>query len=179
MKDGQVPQKKNSYFLIQQIKEGKRAPETLKKRERQDCVELLELDGYSPNELALFFDVTPKTISRDLNQIFERNDVSRDPKFVDRIVGQFTRDQDNHKNFHMRLARNKDKTIPAAVKLLAEHYAEQVEINKIKVLLLLGRLPYQPQRAVIQHKEVPSMPPAVNILPVSVKSKKEEDGKSN
>ena len=180
MKDGQMSQKKNQYLLIQQIKEGKRDPKTVKKRERLDCVELLELDGRSLNELALFFDVSSKTISRDLDVIFERNDVSRDPRFVDRIVGQFIRSQDNHKSFHMRIARSKDKDIPTAVKLLAEYYASQAGINKIKVLQSLGRLPYQPQRAIIQHKEAPSMPPMVNILPVSAKPKKEdEDGKSS
>lgn len=61
------------YKVLKQIKEGNIEARSLSKETRQECVEVLTLEGYSVSSIAQLLDRSEKTIKRDLEDIWQRN----------------------------------------------------------------------------------------------------------
>ena len=91
--------------IIQRLKDKTLNPEALTKAERQQCVEALLLEGYSPSQIAQLVDRNEKTIKRDLADIRQRNALTPSLDLARQLIGNFLIKVEAHQTRLMRLAR--------------------------------------------------------------------------
>jgi len=135
-----------TFSLIQKIKDGAIAPETLDKELRQRCVEVLLGEGYTIAAMAQVLKRSEKTIKRDLEDIRERNAISPDIDLAKKIIGEAVMYARINRDYLMKLARTKEASV--AEKAQSEYYAFKVLIELMSKLQTLGYLPSKPQAIV-------------------------------
>jgi len=151
MSENNVPQEKEEQpilCLIQDIKDGGVAPETLTKDLRQSCVEVLLGEGYTIAAMARVFRRSDKTIKRDLEAIRERNAITPDIELATKIVGEMLMYARIHRDQLMKLARSKEASV--SEKSNAEYLAFKVFSELVSKFQSLGYLPQKPQSVVGQ-----------------------------
>lgn len=129
--------------IIQGVKDGTRDPKSLTKDERQQCVEVCILEGYSVNQIAQLFSCSEKTVRRDVVDIRKRNALTPDIEFVKQAVGELYSKGINHHGYLMRLARSKEASV--AEKTQAEYAAWKVLKDIFEKLQFVGYVPLRPQ----------------------------------
>jgi len=153
--------------VIQQIKDGNLDPSTLKKKLRQQCVEVFLSQGYQASAIQQIFKVSYKTILRDIDDIFEKNKVLPDQSLVPRLVGEFMVNCRNQISSLKRLANNTKASVSERAQ--AEYSAFLILDGMIRRLQAVGYV--QPETHNINHKIEAFKPAVFNIHPVSSKSK--------
>jgi len=135
-----------TFSLIQKIKDGIVAPETLIKDLRQRCVEVLLGEGYTVGALAQVLKRSEKTIRRDIEDIRERNAISPDINLAKKIIGEMLMYGRVHRDHLMKLARTKEASVSERAQ--AEYCAAKVFTDMVGKLQTLGYLPMKPQAIV-------------------------------
>ena len=129
---------RDPVFLIQKIRTGEIEPEKdITTEERQECVEVLKLEGQSNASIAGFLKRDLKTIQRDLKAIWKKH--SEDPTHENALylVAEFlAKARANHENL-VRLAREGDHE----VKVNAARYVGEALRETVKMLQSLGYMP--------------------------------------
>ena len=144
MSDPGVHTDKPVLTLIQQIKDGSVHSSTLTKEQRQQCVEVLLLEGYSVPQIAQILDRSEKTIKRDCADIRMRNALNPSPDLARQLIGHFFMKWEAHQVSLARLARSKEGSV--AERAQAERHAWDVLKGGIELLQSLGYLPQRPQQ---------------------------------
>lgn len=134
------------FSLIQQIKDGTVAPETINKELRKRCVDVLQGEGYSVSTMAQLFQKSEKTLKRDLDAIWDDGKLKPAVELAKKIIGEFVAFARIHRSHLMRLARSKDAS--TAEKAQSEFFAFKVFVELIAKLQTLGYLPTKPQAIV-------------------------------
>ena len=134
------------FTLIQQIKDGTIAPETLIKDLRQRCVEVLLGEGCTPASMAQILKRSEKTIKRDIEDIRERNALTPNLNLAKKIIGEMVMYARLNRDYLMKLARTKDASV--AEKAQSEYYAFKVLTELITKMQSLGFLPSKAQAIV-------------------------------
>lgn len=132
--------------IIQDIKDGRIAPDVIDKDLRQRCVEVFMAEGYSVSSMAQLFNKTEKTIKRDIEAILDEKKVGPSMELAKRIVGEIIAYGHIHRDHLMRLARTKDASV--AEKSQAEYLAARVGFELISRMQSLGYLPSKPTAVV-------------------------------
>ena len=132
--------------LIQQIKDGLVAPDSIDKDLRQQAIEVLMAEGYAVASMAQVFKKCDKTIRRDLEEIRQRHELVPDAGLAKRIIGEMLVFARGHRDHLMRLARTKDTSV--SEKAQAEYLAARVTMELVDKLQSLGYLPNQPKTVV-------------------------------
>ncbi|HBG62033.1 MAG: hypothetical protein A2Y03_06540 [Omnitrophica WOR_2 bacterium GWF2_38_59] len=132
--------------IIQHIKDGRLDPKTINKDLRQQCVEVLLLEGYGVSSLAQIFIRSDKTIRRDIEEIRERNAISPKADLARKIIGEMVVNARNHQGYLMRLARSQGASV--SEKGQCEYLAALVLFQNVSKLQSLGYLPSQPKTVV-------------------------------
>lgn len=135
-----------TYALIQQIKDGTVAPETLTKDLRQRCVEVLLGEGYTVASMAQILKRSEKTIKRDIENIREQNAITPNLNLAKKIIGEMVMYGRIHRDRLMKLARTKEASV--AEKSNAEYLAFKVFVELVAKLQSLGHLSTKPQAIV-------------------------------
>ena len=129
--------------LIQDIHSGIYDASLLDKATRQQCVEVFIAEGYTHAQLAQLLKCSEKTISRDMQEIRQKNSIAPSLEFAKETVGELITKARLHASYLMRLARDKDS--PAPSKAGAEFLAWRVIKELTEKLQTLGYLPLKPQ----------------------------------
>lgn len=129
--------------IIQGVKDGTRDPKSLTKDERQQCVEVCILEGYSVAQIAQLFSCSEKTVRRDVIDIRKRNALTPDIEFVKQVVGELYSRGVNHHGYLMRLARSKEASV--SEKTQAEYAAWKVLKDVFEKLQSVGYVPLRSQ----------------------------------
>lgn len=132
--------------LLQQIKDGRIAPGAIDKEARQQCIELLDAEGYTYSQMAQVLKCSEKTIARDMKDIRRRNELSPNVEFAKQLIGEMFNKAMNHHAYLMRLGRMKDASI--SEKMQSEFAAWKVLKELIEKLQSLGYLPQKPQELI-------------------------------
>lgn len=132
--------------LIQNIQSGAVDPKGLNKEERQQCVEVLYLEGYSVSELAQILNRNERTVKRDLDEIRRRTAISPNAELAKQFIGEMVQIARLRQGRLERLAKTKDATV--LEKGQAEYLAWKVQKEMIEKLQSLGYLPLRPQEIV-------------------------------
>lgn len=132
--------------VIQKIKDGQIAPETIDKELRQQCIEVFLGEGYSVSSIAQIFKKCDKTIRRDIESIRERNALVPDIDLAKKTIGEMVMYMHIHRGHLMRIARSKDASV--SEKAQAEYLAARVGMEMIAKLQTLGFLPLKPQEII-------------------------------
>lgn len=130
--------------IIQEVKAGSLNPKTLFREERQRCVEVLTAEGLTESAIAQVFELSDRTIRRDLADIRQKNSLSPNIDFAKQFVGDLFTKAKNHHGYLMRLARSATATV--GEKVGAELAAWKVLKEVIEKLQTLGYLPSVPQK---------------------------------
>lgn len=149
MSENNILQEKDEqpiFSLIQQIKNGSVAPETLTKELRQCCVEVLLGEGYSVATMAQVLKRSDKTIKRDIEDIRERNAITPDINLAKKIIGELVMYARINRDHLMKLARIREASV--SEKAQAEYLAFKVLAELVGKLQTLGYLPSKPQAIV-------------------------------
>jgi len=134
------------YKILKQIKEGLLQAKDLSKEMRQECVEVLALEGYSASSIAQLLDRSEKTIKRDLEDIWQRNARRPTPEIALQLIAEFISKSKSKSEHLMRLARSNEGELQERIN--AEHLAWQIENETAQRLQSLGYLPQAPQKVV-------------------------------
>ncbi len=132
--------------LIQDVKDGRVAPENIDKDLRQQCIEVFLAEGYTTSSIAQIFKKNDRTIRRDLEDIRARNAITPDIDLAKKTIGEMVVYMHTHRAYLMRLARSKDASI--AEKAQAEYLAARIGIELVARLQTLGFLPLKPQEII-------------------------------
>lgn len=132
--------------LIQNIQSGVVDPRGLSKEERQQCIEVLYLEGYSVSELAQILNRNERTVKRDLDEIRRRTAIAPNAELAKQFVGEMVAVARLRQGRLERLAKTKDATV--LEKGQAEYLAWKVQKEMIEKLQSLGYLPLKPQEIV-------------------------------
>jgi len=152
MSDNMEPDAKpeTALGLIKKIQSGQLNSGLLTKEQRQQCVEVLFLEGAtSQSSLAELFQVTDKTIRRDLADIRAKNELHTSPEFVSQISGEFVIRARIHSTHLMKLARESKASVGERAQ--AEYYASMVYRDMISTLQSLGYLPRVTANILVTH----------------------------
>jgi transposase len=132
--------------LLQEINSGITDPKILNKQDRQLCVEMLVSEGYTHFQIAQVLKCSEKTISRDMKDIRQHNELTPNLEFAKQFVGEVFQKAMNHHNYLMRLARMKDASI--SEKMQSEFAAWKVLKEWTERLQSLGYLPSKPTEVI-------------------------------
>ncbi|VVB63384.1 Uncharacterised protein [uncultured archaeon] len=132
--------------LIQQIKDGLVASDTVDKDLRQQCVEVLLGEGCSLATMAQIFKKCEKTIRRDIEEIRDRNAISPNIDLAKKLIGELLMYARIHRDYLMRLSRTRDVSVYERAQ--SEYYAHRVEMELVEKLQTLGYLPLKPKTIV-------------------------------
>jgi hypothetical protein len=144
--NAQSNQEQPILALIQDIKDGRVAPETIDKGLRQECIEVFLAEGYTTSSIAQIFKKNDRTIRRDMEDIRAKNAVTPDIDLAKKTIGEMVVYMHTHRAYLMRLARSKDASL--SEKAQAEYLAARVGIELIAKLQTLGFLPLKPQEII-------------------------------
>lgn len=106
--------------------------------DRQDIVEYLVSDGRPTAEIALFLDLSVRTVERDREKIREKNTLRRDAGLSDRLLGQVLAEADVNVQKLWRIAGGKN--VDARVKVEALGRAADIRIKSVELIHNLGHL---------------------------------------
>ena len=109
--DSQNPQELDGMpilDLIMKIKAGAVNPKLLYKGTRQLCVETMFVEGYHISKIAGLFQVSDRTIRRDIADIRERNAVAPSPEMTRALLGELVANSRYHSASLRRIARRED-----------------------------------------------------------------------
>lgn len=138
----QNPEDQPILTLIQRIKDNLFDPKFLTKDQRIQCVEILLGEALTEAAIAQILKVSTKTITRDIQNLRERNALTPNINFAKQIIGDLVHKARLHHGYLMRLARNREISGPAKVQ--AEFSAWRVLSELIERLQSLGYLPQRP-----------------------------------
>jgi IS30 family transposase len=150
--------------IISDLKNGAVSPDALDKTTRQNCVEVLIGEGYSPPQIAKIMKKTDRTIRRDLEDIRGRNALSPDLEYAKRFIGEVVVSARNHHKHLMRLARTPDATVTE--KIQGEAAAWKVLKELVEKMQTLGYLPLKPQEVIghFLHQAEPDTIEEINAM---------------
>lgn len=134
------------FKIIQEIKEGKREAKDLSKEQRQECVDSLDLQGYSISQIAQALNRSEKTIRRDMQDVKARRSVRPSLELATQIVGNMIVKLEACQSYLMRLANSKEGSLQE--KSQAIFYAGKMMLELTEKLQSLGYLPSTPQKVV-------------------------------
>lgn len=143
--NGNVPDK-SSLQILQEINSGSLDSSLLDKVSRQQCVELLDAEGYTHAHIAQVLKCSERTITRDMTVIKKRNKLSPNAAFSQEFIGDVVRKGMYHHSQLVRQARSKDAS--TSEKIHAEYAAWRVLKELAEKLQSLGYLPSRPQEIV-------------------------------
>lgn len=163
--------KESAHSLIKKIQSGQLNPNLIRKKDRMRCIWVLMLQGYSEDSLAQIFAVHEKTIRRNVEDILEEKIITQDQSFIDRTIARYVMYQYAHIDHLIRLSTNSEASVNE--RATSRYYASLIHNNMITKLQSLGPIPSKPQVVIgdFNHKQIPGVKPAINILPVAAKSK--------
>ncbi len=130
--------------LLQKIQAGTVDPRCIRPAERRLLVSYLIADGYSTADIAQILKVSDRSIERDRKAIREANALAAGPELVEQMVGRLVCEAELSVQRMRKAAR--DKEIPPAVRIDAEHRCYQIVSDMIASLQRLGYLPIAAQR---------------------------------
>jgi len=136
-------QDQTALKIIQNINSGACDPCLLDKSMRQQCIELLIGEGYTHSQLAQLLKRSEKTISRDIQEIRQKNALTPSVEFAKETVGELVTKARVHASYLMRLARDRDSSTSS--KSGSEFLAWRVIKELVEKLQTLGFLPLKPQ----------------------------------
>ncbi len=129
----------STFEMLKRIQAGSLNPRTLTEEQRQECVELLRLEGQTHAAIAELLKWNIKTIKRDWNEIRSRNAKKPTPEFALRHIAELI-EQSGSKHDHLtRMARGDDGTVQERSQ--AEYYAFKVLSETTQLLQTMGYLP--------------------------------------
>jgi hypothetical protein len=130
--------------LIQGLQSGTIDAKCISAADRRQLVAVLMADGYSTADIAQIMKVSDRSIDRDKQAIRHAHALARDPKLIPQMVGRLVSEAELSVQ-RMRKA-TRDKGVPAAVKVEAEHRCFQVMSDLIQRMQGLGYLPTAAQK---------------------------------
>jgi hypothetical protein len=130
--------------LIQGLQSGSIDAKSISIPDRRQLVAVLLADGYTTVDIAQIMKVSDRSIERDKLAIRQSNAVSRDPKLIPQMVGRLVSEAELSVERIRKATR--DKGVPAAVKVDAEHRCYQVVSDLIQSMQRLGYLPTAAQK---------------------------------
>jgi len=132
------------YKVLKQIKEGILEAKDLSKEMRQECVEVLYLEGHNVATIAQLLDRSIKTIKRDLEDIWQKN--SKNPTFVVALalIAELVGKSKAQQAHLMRMSRSNEGTIQERSQ--AEYLAWKIQSETVERLQSLGYLPTAAQK---------------------------------
>ncbi len=130
--------------LLQKIQSGAVDPKCIASADRRQVVAVLMADGYATPEIAQVLKVSDRSIERDKAALRQANAIVQDPKLVPRMVGRLVGEAELSVQRIRKATR--DKTVPAAVKVDAEHRCYQIVSDLVQRMQGLGYLPIAAQR---------------------------------
>ncbi len=136
-------QDQTALKIIQDINSGACDPCLLDKSMRQQCIELLIGEGYTHSQLAQLLKRSEKTISRDIQEIRQKNALTPSVEFAKETVGELVNKARIHASYLMRLARDRNSSTNS--KAGSEFLAWRVIKELVEKLQTLGFLPIKPQ----------------------------------
>ncbi len=128
-----------ALVLLQEIKAGHLAPKSISQADRRVLVSLLMTEGQSTADMAHLLAVSDKTIERDKKALREKNAISKDPKFVEQIVGRLVSEADTCAQRIRKASRERDATVTD--KIEGERCCFQILDALAERLQSLGWLP--------------------------------------
>ncbi len=132
--------------LIQNIQSGAVDPRGLNKAERQECIEVLYLEGYSVSELAQILNRNERTVKRDLDEIRRRTAISPNAELAKQFIGEMVQIARLRQGRLERLAKSKEAT--AIERGQMEYLSWKIAREMIEKLQSLGYLPLKPQEII-------------------------------
>lgn len=129
-----------TYTIIQKIKDGQIDVSHIDKDTRKQCVAALDLEGYSPSQLAQLFKCNERTIRRIREAIREDLSLSINPEFAKKEIGEFWQKGNYKIDLLMRLA-NKEAAPIQRAKIIAMAFTMSMKL--MEKLQSLGYLPSQ------------------------------------
>lgn len=135
--------KRSALQLLQEIDSGITNPKLLDKQSRQQCVELLIIEGYTHAQISQVLRCSPKTVHRDAKEIRESNQLTPNIEFAKQFIGEVLQKGMNHHSSLVRIARSKN--ISSGEKIQAEYIAWKVFKEITETLQSLGYLPLKPK----------------------------------
>jgi len=141
------PASQPALTLIQQLRDGSLPPRLLSREQRQQCLEVLLLEGYGQAQLAQLFRCTEKTIQRDVAELRVRHAAAPpSPELAKQLIGEYLLKSRAHHATLVRLAHAKDA--PMAERAQAEYLAARVLNDMVDRLQSLGYLPQRQQQVI-------------------------------
>lgn len=134
------------YELIKQIRSEDLDPRLLTVEQRQECVEVLRLEGHQHAAIAEMLKWNIKTIKRDWDEIRARNAAKPTPELALRTIAELIMKASSKEDHLTRLARGKDGSVQERSQ--AEFYAWKVLNEAAQLLQSVGHLPSQSAKMV-------------------------------
>ena len=134
------------YKILKQIKEGSFEAKALSKEIRQECVEVLTLEGQSVSSIASMLDRSEKTIKRDLEDIWKKNARKPTAEIALQLIAEMIGKSKSQQAHLMRLARSNEGEVQERAQ--AEYLAWKIQSETIERLQSLGYLPSAPQKMI-------------------------------
>lgn len=134
------------YKILKQIKDGVLQAKELPKEARQDCVEVLTLEGYSVPSIAQLLDRSEKTVKRDLEEIWQRNSKRPTPEIVLQLIAEMVGKSESQQAHLMRVARSNEGSVQERIN--AERLAWEIKNQTVERLQSLGYMPTAAQKIV-------------------------------
>lgn len=145
--------------LIERVRQGEVSGRSLRKLDRQRCVECLSAEGISLPEISKLMGYTERTIQRDREEIRKRNALQIGDGFVAEVAGEL---QQDYRAGVERLRRiTHDKQATPADKIEAEKAVLNAQARKVEVFQSLGYLPSVPRTLVAGIAGLRGEPPKV------------------
>ena len=134
------------YKILKQIKDGVLQAKELSKEMRQDCVEVLTLEGYSVPSIAQLLDRSEKTVKRDLEDIWQRNSKRPTPEIALSLIAELIEKSKSQAAHLMRLSRSNEGDVQERIN--AERLAWEIQNQTVERLQSLGYMPTAAQKIV-------------------------------
>lgn len=134
------------YKILKQIKDGVLQAKELSKEMRQDCVEVLTLEGYSVPAIAQLLDRSEKTVKRDLEDIWQRNSKRPTPEIALSLIAELIEKSKSQAAHLMRLSRSNEGDVQERIN--AERLAWEIQNQTVERLQSLGYMPTAAQKIV-------------------------------
>ena len=134
------------YKILKQIKDGALQAKELSKEMRQDCVEVLTLEGYSVPSIAQLLDRSEKTVKRDLEDIWQRNSKRPTPEIALSLIAELIEKSKSQSAHLIRIARSNEGSIQERIN--AERLAWEIQNQTAERLQSLGYMPTAAQKIV-------------------------------
>jgi len=134
------------YKILKQINDGILRAKELSKEMRQNCVEVLALEGYSVPSIAQLLDRSEKTIKRDLEEVWQRNSKHPTSEIALSFIAEMIEKSKSQQAHLIRLSRSKGSSIQERIN--AERLAWEIQNQTVERLQNLGYLPQAPQKVI-------------------------------